>query len=168
MELLNAVDRAEHSEELLLTNLATCSWRIIVVTNTHLAEHELHEVFTALLAAILALVLDVGCLAMSLIDVDETAHWLPGGEELVGLAFGTDELIEKFSGIGFVDVKTRAMIPIITATIAPNHHAVVIGTSTDAVLLAIVALRIGCGGGLDSRLLRASADIGFSGFFVLV
>ncbi len=76
-------------------------------------------------------------------NVVVTTHALPGRKFGVGLAVWADEAVEELACILFADVKARAMIPIVTTSLAVHHHAVIIRATADTVFAAVIALRVG-------------------------
>lgn len=113
------------------------------------------EVLVALIAAVLAVVIDTGSLAMSLVDVVISTHALPGRKLLRGLALGADETVKQLFGILLVNADTRAMVPILAATVAEDHHAMIIRPAADTILSTIVALGVGRRGRLGRGSTRA-------------
>lgn len=80
---------------------------------------------------------------MGLVNVVVTTHALPSRILLSGLALGTDESIKKLLSIFLVNTDARTVVPILAATIAEDHHAMIIRAATDTVFATIVALRVG-------------------------
>jgi len=78
-----------------------------------------------------------------LATVSVSAIALPSGGKLLSRTLWADEAIKKLSGIGFVDLNTRTVIPIVTTAVAVDHHAMIIGATADAVLASVVALVLG-------------------------
>jgi len=79
-------------------------------------------------------------------------HRLPGCERLGrDSAFWTDVSIKKFLRILYVKTNARTMVPIATASLAFDHHTMIIRATADAVFATIIALRVGSDASLGAR-----------------
>jgi hypothetical protein len=69
-----------------------------------------------------------------------STHALPGRVGIFGGASRAYESVKKLFGIGNIHLEAGAVIPVLTATLTIDHHAVVIWAAADAIFASIVAL----------------------------
>jgi hypothetical protein len=95
-----------------------------------------------------------------------STHALPS-RHLVGWerASWANEPVEQLLGIGDVHLETLTVVPVFTATLTVNHHAMIIWATADAVLSTIVAffLRRRAGSGSRSQAGASGAGWGVGG-----
>lgn len=135
------------------------STRWLIILTGEMFESELPERLLMFVGAVLAwgIIADASSLAAwigileELANIAESTHALPGGKECLCLALWADEAVKKLLGVGDIDIQARAVIPIIAATIAVDHHAMIIWTTADAIFASVVAIFFGRGAGLGSR-----------------
>ena len=95
-------------------------------------------------------------------NVIVSAHALPGRVEGLSSAFGADEYVQKFLGIGNVHLEAGAVVPVLTATLTVDHHAVIIWATADTVLSTIIAFFFGRGASLGSGSHAGACGVGRS------
>lgn len=84
-------------------------------------------------------------------DVSVSTIALPGSEAGRCLAVWAVVTVEELLGLGFVNLDTRAVIPVLARAFAEYHHAMIIRATANAVFTSVVALVLGRGTGLRSR-----------------
>jgi hypothetical protein len=138
----------EHSN-LFLTESASKSWLIVLAK--HVVPPIQVEVFQAPFATVSARLFTLGdintcCLATLYGDrklsIITTTGALVESLELWGGTLWADETIEKFFAEGFINTNALAVIPLFASSLAENHHAMIIRSTTDAVLTTIVAFGV--------------------------
>lgn len=135
------------------------STRWLIILAGEMFESKLPERLLVFIGAVFAwgIIADASSLAAciripeELANITESTHTLPGGKKCLCLALWADEAVQKLLGVGNIDIEARAVIPVIAATIAVDHHAMIIWTTADAIFASVVAVFFGRGAGLGSR-----------------
>ncbi len=75
-------------------------------------------------------------------DIVISAHALPGCKERIVRTIRADEPVKKLFSIFNIHMKARAMIPVLTATITVDHHAMIIWATADTIFPSIIGFII--------------------------
>jgi hypothetical protein len=99
-------------------------------------------------------------------NIEVSAHGLVGSEGLAwDLAFGADEPVKEFLCVSLINANARAVVPILTTSLAENHHAMIIRATADAVFSAIIGLVAGRDTGFGTRGLASLTRAGWGARF---
>jgi hypothetical protein len=165
-KIFNSCDFTEEPSNFLLVQSATTGGFIIFAGQV--LPNEIEECISMFIGAVLAwwVITDASSLAtlvgvfQGITDISVSTISLPGGELGLGLAVWAIITVEELLNLGFVNLDTRAMIPVLARAFAEDHHAMIIRTTADAVFTSVIALVIGRGTGLRNRSYLGAGWIG--------